>query len=603
MASSLAISEPALCIPLKTVLSLSGGTPTPAVILGLLSLLIWTLIIVTSIKYVSFAMRIDNNGEGGILALMALLSKKHRRTLVIGAGLLGAALVYGDGAITPAISVLSALEGLNIAFPQAQPYVLPAAVVILLLLFAIQPFGTARIGIMFGPIIALWFFALAALGCWGIIQHPAVLYAINPMYGIDFLLSHGHISFLILGGVFLCVTGAEALYADMGHFGIHPIRKAWYYVVFPSLILNYAGQAAIVLAGANVADNIFYRLCPPFLLIPLVILATLATVIASQALITGTFSMTRQAIQLGWMPRMRIKQTSETGYGQIYVGTVNWLLMIVTVGLVISFKSSENLAAAYGVAVSLTMLMTSCLLFIAMREIWKWNLWISLGIAGCFFVIDIGFLVANSMKILEGGYIPLLIAAILCTVMMVWRRGLNAVSHILNEKVIPVSQFLHEVETKEIPRVPGVAVFLTRTVKDTPPVMRWHVKRNHALHQKLLVLHIEIQTVPWVKESERLQLTELAPGFWRAYAQYGFMERPDIPDLLRYLDDFKHEIKAGNITYYLGHETIVGHERHRHLPRWQRVLFSFMVRNGMHVTDLFRLSRNQVVEIGRQIEL
>jgi KUP system potassium uptake protein len=360
---------------LKTVLGLTGGGPDSVVTLGVLSLVIWTLIVVTTIKYVSVAMRVDNDGEGGILALMSLLGvKRQHRPIIIAFGLFGAALIYGDGAITPAISVLSALEGLDIIFPAFAPYVLPVSVLILVALFAIQPQGTARLGRAFGPIMALWFATIAVLGIWGISRYPSVLLAIDPRHGLSYLLAGGGTGFLVLGGVFLCVTGAEALYADMGHFGAGPIRLAWSVVVFPSLVLNYAGQAALVLAGAPSSDNIFYRLCPPFLLLPLVVLATIATIIASQSIITGAFSMTRQAIQLGWLPRLHITQTSAEGYGQIYVGSVNWLLMLVTLGLTVGFGKSDNLASAYGIAVSATMLMTSALLFIAMREIWGWSL-------------------------------------------------------------------------------------------------------------------------------------------------------------------------------------------------------------------------------------
>jgi KUP system potassium uptake protein len=360
---------------LKTVLGLAGPHPNPDVILGSLSLVIWTLTIVTTVKYVAVAMRVDNDGEGGILALMALLGVKHqRRPAIVAVGLFGAALIYGDGTITPAISVLSALEGLNIVTPVVQPYIVPAAVAILLGLFAVQRQGTGRIGRTFGPIMAVWFLCIAVLGIWGIERHLAVLRAIDPRHGLNFLSSGGPSAFLVLGGVFLCVTGAEALYADMGHFGARPIRFAWSALVFPSLVLNYAGQAALVLEGEPTSDNIFFRLCPSALLIPLVALATVATIIASQSIITGAFSMTRQAIQLGWLPRLQITQTSGEGYGQIYVGVVNWLLMIVTVGLTLVFGKSDNLAAAYGIAVSATMLMTSALLFIAMREILHWNL-------------------------------------------------------------------------------------------------------------------------------------------------------------------------------------------------------------------------------------
>src|SRR3984885_8493268 len=377
---------------LKTAFDFLGGDATAERILGILSLLVWTLFIITSLKYVTIAMSIDNDGEGGILALMSLLGVKQKhRPAFIAAGLLGAALIYGDGTITPAISVLSALEGLEIATPSLTPYVVPAAVVILVLLFAVQPLGTSRIGAAFGPIMLVWVVTIGALGLWGVAQYPWVLLAINPIYGFHLLADNGMRGFSVLGGIFLCVTGAEALYADMGHFGKTPIRLAWSGVVFPCLVLNYAGQCAIALRGEPIANNIFYRLCPQPLLIPLVILATVATIIASQSIITGAFSMTRQAIQLGWLPRLRIKQASAQGYGQIYVGVVNWLLMIVTLGLTLGFGKSDNLAAAYGIAVSLTMLMTSVLLFIAMREIWNWSLAAAGLVAGGFFVIDAAF--------------------------------------------------------------------------------------------------------------------------------------------------------------------------------------------------------------------
>src|SRR5271169_4308767 len=391
---------------LKTVLDLTGDG-SEATVLGVLSLIVWTLIAITSIKYVTIAMRVDNDGEGGILALMALLGvKREKRPAIVALGLFGAALIYGDGAITPAISVLSALEGLTIAAPGLGPYVVPMAVAILIALFAIQSQGTARIGHAFGPVMAVWFATIALLGIWGITKHPAVLLGLDPRYAVSYLAHDGLKGFAVLGGVFLCVTGAEALYADMGHFGAKPIRLAWSAVVFPSLVLNYAGQAAIVLNGEPTSGNIFFRLCPSALLIPLVVLSTIATIIASQSIITGAFSMTRQAIQLGWLPRLQITQTAAEGYGQIYVGVVNWLLMIVTIGLTIGLGKSDNLAAAYGIAVSATMLMTSALLFIAMREIWHWNLVAAGAVAGAFMVVDGSFLAANLAKVLEGGYVP-----------------------------------------------------------------------------------------------------------------------------------------------------------------------------------------------------
>src|SRR5712671_7319332 len=448
---------------LKTVLGLTGENPDPQAIFGSLSLIIWTLIVVTTIKYVSVAMRVDNDGEGGILALMALLGvKRERRPIIVAVGLFGAALIYGDGAITPAISVLSALEGLTIATPVVQPYVVPAAVAILIGLFALQPQGTSRIGRTFGPIMTVWFLCIAALGVWGIARHPAVLLAIDPRYALTYLFSSGATGFLVLGGVFLCVTGAEALYADMGHFGPRPIRFAWTAVVFPSLVLNYAGQAALVLQGEPSSDNIFFRLCPSALLIPLVVLATVATVIASQSIITGAFSMTRQAIQLGWLPRLQITQTSQEGYGRIYVGVVNWLLMIVTLSLTIGFGKSDNLAAAYGIAVSATMLMTSVLLFIAMREIWNWPIWAAGAAAGLFVIVDGAFLAANLAKVLQGGWVPLLLASLVYGVMWIWHRGAVEVQRSVEAELTPLSSLLEKLHGGEVARVPGTAVFFTR---------------------------------------------------------------------------------------------------------------------------------------------
>lgn len=588
---------------LKTILLLSGDNPTPEVILGLLSLIFWTLILVTSVKYAIFAMRIDNNGEGGIMALMSLLVHKGKHSKwVMFAALPGAALIYGDGAITPAISVLSALEGLNIIVPEAQSYILPATVVILVALFAIQPFGTARIGKIFGPVMTLWFIAIAVLGISGIVKHPAVLLAINPAYGISFLFSNGFSSFLVLGGVFLCVTGAEALYADMGHFGKKPIWLAWFALAFPALLLNYAGQSAIILSGADITGNIFFRLCPPFLQIPLVILATLATIIASQAIITGAFSMTRQAILLGWLPRLRIKQTTAESYGQIYIGTINWLLMVVTVGLAVTFKSSENLAAAYGIAVSLTMLMTSGLLFMAMRQIWGWSLLASGLVAACFLVIDSSFLIANLVKVMEGGYIPLTLAAIICAIMLIWNRGVKATSRAISEKVIGVDEFFQKLSDMQIPRVQGTALFLTRMQNGVPPVMRWHVARNRALQQKVVSLTIEIQNFPYVKASERLVFCERAPGYWQGVARYGFMEQPHIPQLLQSVSGAPAPFIADEITWYLGHETIIARERDG-MASWQRNCYAFMVRNSTHITNYYRLPGDQVVEIGRRVAI
>jgi len=588
----------------KTILSLAGRAPDPGIILGALSLVLWTLFIITTVKYVSFAMRADNDGEGGILALMALLGvKKQQRPGIVAVGLFGAALIYGDGAITPAISVLSALEGLNMATAAFQPYVVPAAVTILLALFAIQSQGTARIGKAFGPVMFVWFVAMALMGLLGILQHPTVFAALDPRYALAYLFSNGISGFLVLGGVFLSVTGAEALYADMGHFGRGPIRLSWFAIVFPSLILNYAGQAALVLDGGSTDGNIFYRLCPQPLLIPLIVLATMATIIASQSIITGAFSMTRQAIQLGWLPRLQIKQTSSEGYGQIYVGVVNFLLMIVTIGLTIGFGKSDNLAAAYGIAVSLTMLITSALLFIAMREIWGWSLIAAGSVAAFFLVIDGAFFLANLTKIAEGGYVPLLLAIAVYAVMWIWHRGAAAVLARMHESLIPIPDFMAKIRSDNVPRVSGTAVFLTRTTQDTPPVMVWHVKHNRALHEQLFVLRIEILPVPWLAADDRITVKEVVPNVWRAEARYGFMERPDIPYLLTASRSQGCTINLSDVTYYVGHETVVGREDGKGLPSWQETIFAMMERNAVHVSDFFRLPSDQVVEIGRQVSI
>ncbi len=589
---------------LKTVLDTTGAHPSAAAALGALSLIVWTLIIVTSVKYVALAMRVDNDGEGGILALMSLLGvKRERRPFIVAVGLLGAALIYGDGAITPAISVLSALEGLEIVTPAFHPFILPAAVAILFGLFAAQRYGTARIGLAFGPVMGLWFAVIALLGLGGIMQHPAVLLAIDPRYGLSFLFSSGATGFLVLGGVFLCVTGAEALYADMGHFGPRPIRLAWSAVVFPALLLNYAGQTALVLAGGSTEGNIFYRLAPAPLLVPLVLLATVATIVASQSIITGAFSMTRQAIQLGWLPRLPITQTSAEGYGQIYVAPVNWLLMIVTIGLTVGFGKSDNLASAYGIAVSATMLMTTFLLFIAMREIWKWSVWVAGAVAGFLAIVDAAFVAANMVKIADGGYVPVLLAAAVYGVMVVWHMGAEALGARVHEAVVPIQDFLPLIEARGVPRVPGTAVFLTRTTFGVPPVMRWHVKHSRALHEQVFVLNVTTDMVPYVPAGQRLTMLPLAPGVWRAAAHFGFMERPDIPAVLAEAHAKGCGIDPADVTYFVGHETVVWREDGQGLPHWVEAGFAFMQRNSLHVTDYFRLPAETVVELGREIAI
>lgn len=589
---------------LKTVLTLIGGSD-PQAVLGSFSLIIWTLILITTIKYVNFAMRVDNDGEGGILALMSLLGVKlHTSPTIVAVGILGAALLYGDGAITPAISVLSALEGLSIVTPSLESYVLPISVIILVTLFSIQFKGTAKIGRTFGPIMGLWFLIIGILGIWGILQHPSVLKALNPFYAFTYLYSNGFKGFFVLGGVFLCVTGAEALYADMGHFGPKPIRLAWSALVFPCLVLNYAGQAALVLEGVPLSDNIFYRLCPSAFLMPLVILATIATIIASQSIITGTFSMTRQAIQLGWLPRLRITQTSSKGYGQIYVGFVNWLLMIATVGLTIGFGKSDNLASAYGVAVSATMLATSALLYIAMREVWQWSILKAGLVAAVFIIVDMSFFIANLSKILEGGYVPIILALFVYGLMLTWHKGTKTIANRLNESAQPITTFMEQLEKEQIARVPGTAVFLTRALEGIPPVLQWHVKKNHALQKNLLILRSTTQSIPWVKSTERFVIKQICPNVWRMVVSYGFMQRPNIPKVIERVIKCNPELDINDLTYYLGHETIIARSYGKiKLPRLVGKIFAFMQRNALHETEYFQLPIDKVVEIGRQVEI
>jgi len=589
----------------KTVLDVTGHSE-PAAILGALSLTLWTLIIVTSLKYVAIALRMDNNGEGGILALMALLRRIYgeRQPLILFMGLCGAALVYGDAAITPAISVMSALEGLNIVAPHLERYVLPVTVVVLIALFVVQQQGTERIGRLLGPIMLIWFVTIALLGLWGILQHPAVLWALDPTVGVRYLFSGGGITtLLVVGGVFLCVTGAEALYADLGHFGRVPIRLAWSCLVFPALILNYAGQAGFVLAGAPAKGNIFYHLCPAPLLLPLVLLATAATVIASQAVITGAFSMTRQAIQLGLLPRLQIIQTSAAGYGQIYLPGVNYLLLVVTLGLAIGFGSSSSLAAAYGIAVSATMLATTVLLSIAMREIWSWPLPAVIVIGIGFAIVDGGFLSANMMKVAQGGWVPLLLGALICGVMLVWQKGTAAVQKQVDEMRIPIDDIVAQIDRGDVRRVPGTAVFVARLTRDVPPLVVWHLRHIRALHDSIVIVNVVTALVPYVADKDRVEVREIAPRVWRAHARFGFMEQPDLPALLQRAQAKGFPVDSTNATYFIGRETVVPREDRKGLPRPVEATFSFLLRNSSEAIEYFRLPRDMVVEVGRQFAI
>jgi KUP system potassium uptake protein len=586
---------------LKTALDWAGGA-TPDVAIGMLSLIVWTLLITTSFKYVAVVMRADNDGEGGILALMSLLGIKHsERVGIIAIGLLGAALLYGDGAITPAISVLSALEGLKTPAPEIAPYIVPLSAAILIGLFALQSQGSGRIGKFFGPIMSVWFVTIGLLGIGGIMVHPGVLAALDPRYGISYLLGHGVTGFVVLGAVFLCATGAEALYADMGHFGPRPIRTAWYGLVLPALLLNYAGQTALVVDGAVAAGtNPFFTLCPPLLQLPLVGLATVATIIASQSIISGAFSMTRQAIQLGLCPRLHIVQTSAEGYGQIYVGFVNWVLMGLTLILTLGFRSSDNLAAAFGIAVSMTMLLTSMLMFVTMREVWGWSLFLSLAVAGLFVIVDLSFVCANLMKVFEGGWFPLVVAALVFFLMMTWRQGREALMRKLERDTLPLANFIAQVRTKD--RVPGTTVYLTSRVDVVPVPLLHNLKHNKVLHARIVLLHVVTENIPRVPQERRVEVTHLGSNFHAVVARYGFVEQPDVP---RALEDCRaHQLNFDmmDTSFFVGRVTIVARGRSRLTAiRWR--LFEAMHRNALAATEFFRIPPNRVVELGGQVEL
>ncbi len=588
---------------LKTVLEWAGSS-APDVAYGSLSLIVWTLIITTSVKYVALVMRADNDGEGGILALMALLALKgHERRGLVMVGILGAALLYGDGAITPAISVLSALEGLKGPAPALEPFVLPLAVVVLIGLFALQHKGTAVIGRLFGPIMVVWFLCIGVLGAISVIAHPSVLLALDPRYGMRYLATHGFAGFTVLGAVFLSATGAEALYADMGHFGVRPIRSGWFGIVFPMLVLNYAGQVAIVVSTAiPPGGNPFFLLGPGWLQLPLVGLATVATIIASQAIISGVFSMTRQAIQLGLCPRLDVKQTSAAGYGQIYVPSVNWLLMIFTIGLALAFRSSDRLAAAFGVAVSLTMLLTTVLLYKTMRERWKWSPLLVFGVAGTLALVDLSFVAANLTKIADGGWVPLAAAAIVFTLMESWRIGRNAMFTQLERDTLPLDQFIASVVGES--RVSGTAVYLSRREDIVPLSMLHNVKHYHVLHERNVILNVETEQVPRVPAHARATVTDLGHGFHRILLHYGFMQHPDIPSGLEQYKLEGHGFDMLQTTFFLSRVSVVPADpgRRRLLP-FVRRLFAWMMRNAADATEFFRIPPNRIVELGARIEL
>lgn len=584
------------------------GLPVePAAILGILSLVFWALILIISVKYIAFILRADNQGEGGILALTALIipivtRQRSPRWVLVLLGLFGTALLFGDGMITPAVSVLSAVEGLEVATPLFEPYIIPITVVILIGLFALQHRGTAGVGRIFGPVILLWFTTLALLGVRWIIEEPSVLRAINPIYAIGFFGEYEWPAFVVLGSVFLVVTGGEALYADLGHFGKEPIRIAWFVVVLPALLLNYFGQGALLMLQPEAVVNPFYRMVPVWALYPVVVIATLATVIASQALITGAFSLIRQAVQLGYSPRLEIEHTSARESGQIYVPPINWVLMVSCVALVFGFRSSSNLAAAYGVAVTTTMVITTILFGMLVRERWKWSLPAVILIAGGFLLIDLAFWGANLLKIPHGGWFPLVVGLVAFTLMSTWKMGRRILGDRIREGALPQELFLKDVAENPPVRVPGTAVFLSSNPGVVPPALLHSLKHYGVLHEKTVFLVVQTAEVPHVSEKDRAEAKDLGNNIYQVVLRYGFMEDPNVPEGLKQAQLDGLDFHPMHTSYFLGRETLLI-TKQPGMARWREYLFSLMSRNALSATHFFRLPPNRVVELGRQIEL
>jgi KUP system potassium uptake protein len=577
-------------------------------VLGILSLIVWSLLVVISIKYILFIMRADNRGEGGILALIALASPhRQRRAMdrvryVIPLGVFGAALLFGDGMITPAISVLSAVEGLEVATPLFSPYVISLTVAILVLLFVLQRQGTAKIGAVFGPVMVVWFTAIAAVGAYRIGQHPGVLWAFDPVYALDFFRANGKTGFFVLGSVFLVVTGGEALYADMGHFGRSPIRLAWFLFVLPALVLNYLGQGALLLEDPSAIDNPFFRMAPSWGLYPMVVLSTIATVIASQALISGVFSLTRQAIQLGYIPRLSITHTSKDEIGQIYVPMMNWVLLVCTIWLVLTFRSSSNLAAAYGLAVTGTMVITTILAYFVARRCWGWGRIPALAVVLGFLLVDVAFFAANLVKIPDGGWFPLLVGGIFYFFMATWQRGRAIVAARLRRTATPIDQFVREVARRQPLKVPGIAIFMTSDPDSTPPALLHNLKHNKILHDRVALLTISTTDEPYVRARERTVVTMVAPNFYRVVANYGFMQTPSIFEILEAAKKQGFTYEFEEITFFLGRETILP-SHNPGMVLWREKVFAFMLRNAQRATAFFQIPPDQVIEVGIQVEI
>ncbi len=574
---------------------------------GAVSLIFWGLIFVVTLKYVLLILRADNRGEGGIMALTALAAKAAgrtptRRLVLLLIGVFGAALFYGDSIITPAISVLSAVEGLEVVTPALKPYVLPISLGVLIALFAMQKFGTATVGKLFGPIIGLWFVVLAVAGVIQIAQQPAILAALNPLQGLRFAMQHGWGIFIILGAVVLAFTGAEALYADMGHFGRRPIQLAWTLLVLPSLALNYLGQGALLMRNPGAVDNPFYHLFSPGLLLPAVILATAATIIASQAVITGAYSLTKQAIQLGLLPRMQTLYTSEKEIGQIYIPAVNWILLAAVVLAVVGFGSSTALASAYGIAVTITMFTTTLLTFFVVRRAWRYPLWLAAGATFVFLAVDLVLVIACSLKFMEGGWFPLVLGGVLFTVMASWRRGRELLmkSFALGDPAL--LPFLQALGSDHLPRARRTAVYAVANLDTVPQALMHNLKHNQVLHERNLILTVRFQDIPWVPEDERVKVEPLVPGFWKVTVNYGFKDSPDIPQALGRCSSEALSINLFETTYFLSRETIIP-TRQAGMMLWREKLFAFMARNAGNMADYLRLPNNCVIELGTRVQI
>jgi KUP system potassium uptake protein len=585
------------------------GIPvSPGNVLGVLSLVFWSLILVVTIKYHIVIIRADNKGEGGVLALMALVNGSRLargltpRRIMIVLGIFGSALLYADGALTPAISVLSAVEGLEVATPALASWVIPVTLGILIGLFLVQSRGTARIGAMFGPVMLVWFAVLGVLGLSEIVRQPGVLAAVSPEHAVRFFAENLGRGFVVLGAVFLVVTGGEALYADLGHFGHRAIQIAWFSVALPCLLLNYFGQGALLLRDPATAENPFYHLAPSWALYPLIALATAATIIASQAVISGAFSLTRQAVQLGYSPRLRLEHTSSREIGQIYVPSVNWGLMLLTCALVLGFRKSTNIAGAYGVALSTLMLITTLMFYVMSREVWRWSIPRAALVVGLFLLMDIPFFAANALKIRYGGWVPLVIAAAIFTLMTTWKRGREILGKRMLEKTVPLKMLLADLAAEPPIRVPGTAVFMYGTADGTPPALIHNLAHNKVLHEKIVFLTVVTHDVPHVPLVERVTVKRIGKGFHSVIASYGFMDDPDIGDVLAACRVKALDIRIEGTTFFLGRETLVTSERHG-MAEWRETLFAFMSRNALRATAFFKIPANQVFEVGAQVEL